>query len=85
MRRFAAVICGLGCAAALAATPYAPVVAGRAISFPRDYGSHPDFRTEWWYLTGWLKTERGESLGFQITFFRTKPDIDPAKIGRAHV
>jgi predicted secreted hydrolase len=39
-------------------------------------GSHPQFRTEWWYVTGWLLTERGESLGFQITFFRTKPNID---------
>jgi predicted secreted hydrolase len=78
VRRLAAFIYGLGCAAALAATPYAPVVAGRPISFPRDYGSHPDFRTEWWYLTGWLRTERGEALGFQITFFRTKPDIDTA-------
>jgi len=46
--------------------------------FPRDYGSHPDFRTEWWYVTGWLKTAAGESLGFQVTFFRTKPDVDPA-------
>src|SRR6202012_623419 len=42
-----------------------------------DFGSHPQFRTEWWYVTGWLKTPQGESLGFQITFFRTKPDIDP--------
>ena len=54
------------------------MVAGRPLSFPDDYGSHPEFRTEWWYVTGWLHTERGESLGFQITFFRTKPDIDPA-------
>ncbi len=34
------------------------------------------FRTEWWYVTGWLATARGESLGFQITFFRTRPGID---------
>jgi predicted secreted hydrolase len=27
---------------------------------------------EWWYLTGWLTTERHEQLGFQITFFRTR-------------
>jgi predicted secreted hydrolase len=48
--------------------------------FPADYGSHPQFRTEWWYVTGWLTTKQGEPgggqpLGFQITFFRTKPDI----------
>ena len=54
---------------------YAPVSAGRALAFPRDFGSHADFRTEWWYLTGWLTTKSGESLGFQVTFFRTKPTL----------
>ena len=29
-------------------------------------------------MTGWLKTERGEDLGFQITFFRARPDIETA-------
>ena len=60
----------------LASSPYAPVTPGHPLTFPADYGSHPQFRTEWWYITGWLTTERGEPLGFQITFFRTKPDID---------
>lgn len=64
------------CALAAAATTYEPVTAGRPLTFPGDFGSHPQFRTEWWYVTGWLKTTGGESLGFQITFFRTKPDID---------
>ena len=59
-------------------THYAPVTAGHQLEFPRDYGSHPEFRTEWWYVTGWLETADGESLGFQVTFFRTKPDVDPA-------
>ncbi|WP_428424294.1 lipocalin-like domain-containing protein [Methylibium sp.] len=37
------------------AAPAAPVVrAGTPITLPRDFGSHPDFRTEWWYVTGWL-------------------------------
>ncbi|MEA3196085.1 MAG: hypothetical protein QOF32_137 [Gammaproteobacteria bacterium] len=62
--------------AASAAPSYAPVTADRTLVFPSDYGSHPQFRTEWWYVTGWLTTEHGESLGFQITFFRTKPEID---------
>ena len=61
---------------AAAESTYAPVTAGLPLRFPEDLGSHPRFRTEWWYVTGWLLTERGESLGFQITFFRTKPDID---------
>jgi predicted secreted hydrolase len=46
-----------------------------AFSWPRDEGSHPAFRTEWWYITGWLNTPEGEPLGFQITFFRTKPTL----------
>jgi predicted secreted hydrolase len=72
----ALLIAGLGGAAmAAGATDYAIVTPGNPPAFPRDYGSHPDFRTEWWYVTGWLSTQNGESLGFQITFFRTKPDI----------
>jgi len=52
---------------------YAPVVKGHALEFPRDHGSHPAFRTEWWYVTGWLEDSQGKSLGFQVTFFRTRP------------
>jgi predicted secreted hydrolase len=61
-----------------APSEFAPVLAGYALQFPRDYGSHPQFRLEWWYVTGWLSTSRHETLGFQITFFRTRPDIDEA-------
>ena len=69
---------GLGPAsyAAAAAPPDAPVLAGRPLTFPGDYGSHPQYRTEWWYVTGWLTTARHETLGFQITFFRSRPAID---------
>jgi len=66
----------LSLGAAAAAPSYAPVIAGHPLTFPADYGSHPTFRTEWWYVTGWLNTGAGEPLGFQITFFRTKPAID---------
>ncbi len=57
------------------AASFAPVLPGRTLRFPQDFGAHPEFRTEWWYVTGWLKTERGEPLGFQVTFFRTRPGI----------
>ncbi len=43
---------------------------GRGFEFPRDHGSHPEFRTEWWYLTGHLDGENGKRFGFQVTFFR---------------
>jgi predicted secreted hydrolase len=62
--------------AAPALPRYAPVIPGLTLRFPEDFGSHPAFRTEWWYVTGWLTTARGESLGFQITFFRSKPAAD---------
>jgi predicted secreted hydrolase len=74
----AAALPGSMTAAGTVPTAYAVVTPERRVTFPRDYGSHPEFRTEWWYVTGWLSTDDGESLGFQITFFRTKPDIDAA-------
>jgi predicted secreted hydrolase len=52
---------------------YPAVVPGYEIELPRDEGSHPQFRTEWWYVTGWLETLQGDPVGFQITFFRTRP------------
>jgi predicted secreted hydrolase len=55
---------------------FAPVTPGRAIQFPRDAGSHPDHRIEWWYVTGQLDTKHGP-MGFQVTFFRLRnPDAD---------
>jgi predicted secreted hydrolase len=44
--------------------------AGRVFVFPRDHGSHPEFRTEWWYVTGHLDAKGGRRFGFQVTFFR---------------
>jgi predicted secreted hydrolase len=67
---------------AAADATYAPVTPGHPLRFPVDLGSHPQFRTEWWYVTGWLAAAGGESLGFQITFFRTKPDVDPGNPSR---
>ena len=52
------------------------VVPGKVLSFPRDFGAHPCFRTEWWYVTGWLETPDRKLLGFQVTFFRTATSHD---------
>lgn len=41
-------------------------------SFPKDYGAHDGFNTEWWYFTGHLSTEDNTLYGFQVTFFRYK-------------
>lgn len=54
-----------------------PNVFPRPLIFPRDHGAHPDYRTEWWYLTGWLDGP-ATPIGFQITFFRTRTTVDPA-------
>ena len=54
---------------------YPPVVRGRTLAFPRDFGAHPDYRTEWWYLTGWLRAGERE-LGVQVTFFRSRTGHD---------
>ena len=42
----------------------------REFVFPADHGSHPEFRTEWWYFTGNLATAEGRHFGFELTFFR---------------
>ncbi|MBS7808163.1 lipocalin-like domain-containing protein [Variovorax sp. PCZ-1] len=49
----------------------------KTLSFPRDHGSHPELRTEWWYLTGYFDAgtpTQPRLLGFQITFFRSRID-----------
>ncbi|HKW39377.1 MAG TPA: lipocalin-like domain-containing protein [Burkholderiales bacterium] len=73
----AALLALLVCLPALArgAGEYPPVRPGVSLQFPRDYGSHPQFRNEWWYITGWLKADDGRELGVQITFFRNRPRV----------
>ena len=67
---------------AAAATPYPVVRPGITLRFPADHGAHPTFHTEWWYVTGWLRTDDGHDLGFQVTFFRTRPPIDAGNPSR---
>jgi len=55
---------------------YPEVHPGVSLHFPADHGAHPDFRNEWWYVTGWLETGDGRPLGFQVTFFRSRPSTD---------
>lgn len=60
-------------------TPVATTPEGFAVpqphprfAFPRDHGNHPDFKIEWWYVTGHLYTDSGaRRFGFQATFFRS--------------
>jgi predicted secreted hydrolase len=61
-----------------AVNAFDPVVPGATLQFPRDMGSHPGHRIEWWYVTGQLDpVEGGAALGFQVTFFRVRnPDAE---------
>ena len=42
----------------------------RTFQFPADHGPHPEFRNEWWYVTGNLADAAGRSFGYQLTIFR---------------
>jgi predicted secreted hydrolase len=80
-RRLLLAAVALPCAPrALGAVSY-PAVRPRPLVFPRDHGAHPEYRTEWWYLTGVLDAPGGP-LGIQITFFRARTPIEPANPSR---
>jgi predicted secreted hydrolase len=79
---------------------YAIPQPGHVFAFPADHGAHPDFRIEWWYVTGHLfAPERGGAggvrrFGFQATFFRvagprggaeTNPDFSVGTLYLAHM
>lgn len=56
-------------------TPVAPddypmALATREFSFPEDHGPHPEYRNEWWYVTGNLDSSEGRRFGFELTIFR---------------
>ena len=83
MPSFARALAFTGIALLAMGAAFPPVVPGRAIVFPRDAGAHPEYRIEWWYVTGQLETKRG-AMGFQVTFFRVaNPDANgnPSRFG----
>lgn len=41
------------------------------LTFPKNHGEHPEYKTEWWYYTGNLIDESGTPYGYQLTFFRS--------------
>ena len=66
MRRLLALVLIVTCCAAGWRSAGAPYV----FSFPRDHGSHPNYRLEWWYFTGHLLADDGHRYGFELTIFR---------------
>lgn len=66
---------GMSLASALGAdagdtTGFARAVAPPQLRFPADHGAHPEFRTEWWYVTGNVDADDGRRFGVQLVFFR---------------
>ena len=53
---------------------FCQALAGYDFEFPRDFFSHPCFKTEWWYFTGNLTAADGHQFGFELTFFREGVD-----------
>jgi len=88
-----AVVCALsGGQARVDSTPTTPNVgvksgwqdaeAGYTYAFPRDHASHPDYKVEWWYYTGNLRSKDGRRFGYQLTFFRVGVDPSPKNPSR---
>jgi predicted secreted hydrolase len=50
-------------------TGFAVANTPRRFEFPQDHGPHPQFRHEWWYFTGQLRSG-AETFGFELTVFR---------------
>jgi predicted secreted hydrolase len=70
-----------------AAQDFEAVKPGKILEFPRDAGSHPRHRIEWWYVTGQLETARGP-MGFQVTFFRLRnreAEADPSRFNASQL
>lgn len=80
-------------AAAQKTVPPRPMAPGHTWLFPADHGSHPDFATEWWYLTGHLQDAEGSAWALQAVFFRRQiafrteaapPGMEPLVLVPAH-
>lgn len=63
---------------------FAKVAPGTPLTFPRDFGVHPGFRTEWWYLTANLEDASGASYGIQWTLFRQATEPGEQRQGWAN-
>jgi predicted secreted hydrolase len=74
-RSFLLVPLALVTAPARAGVRYPAVTSEAGFEFPQDHGSHPDFRTEWWYVTAWVRDKDQQPFGVQVTFFRNRPGV----------
>lgn len=57
---------------------------GQGFEFPRDHGSHPQFKIEWWYVTGHLQSTTDQHrFSYQATFFRRSAPTNTADLSPA--
>jgi predicted secreted hydrolase len=52
-------------------TGYRRAESVRPFQFPADHGPHPEFKNEWWYVTGNLSGPDGTPYGYELTIFRS--------------
>jgi predicted secreted hydrolase len=76
---------GAGAVPLVTAEGFAVPQAGYRFQFPRDHGSHPEFKLEWWYITGHLFAEGGRRFGYQATFFRSAAPDKSGQLYLAHM
>lgn len=63
----------------LTAIAFDRVEQGKTLSFPKDHQLHPNFQTEWWYLTANLQDKQGRHYGAQFTLFSTANVLNSKK------
>ena len=78
-------LCGQTSAPLTTADGFAVPQPGHIFTFPRDHGSHPEFKIEWWYLTGHLFAKDGRRFGYQATFFRSAAPDKSTHLHLAHM
>ena len=64
---------------AISQSGFSAVVPERTIIFPDDHGLHPEFKTEWWYVTANLQDDDGNQYGVQFTLFSNAEKIADKK------
>ncbi len=64
---------------------FARAQSGRQFMFPADHGGHPEYKNEWWYLTGNLISEDARMFAYQVTIFNVaiQPDSETSSAGSA--
>src|SRR5205809_40241 len=77
--RRASLVLAVALLAAATGFNYRTALPGYRYSFPRDHFEHTDFRTEWWYYTGNLRSAEGKRFGFELVFFRQGQRRDPVE------